>query len=309
MNQINLRHMVDSDWHEVAELIYVSTNYWYETHAMAPAFSGGPGATKLFCKVYEALDPGCCILAENSVTSRIMGSCFYHPRETHVSLGIMNVHPNYSGSGVARRLLQFIIETADQQRKPIRLVSSAMNLDSYSLYTRAGFVPRAAFQDMILKVPETGISRKTDELDRVRPAALSDVHKIIELEKSISHIHRRKDYEYFINNRAGIWNTSVYESERGQIEGFIASVNHPGSNMLGPGFARTEDQALALIISELNQHKGRSPVFLVPVDCQRVVAACYAIGARNCELHFCQVRGEFQSFKGVVMPTFMPETG
>jgi hypothetical protein len=32
-----------------------------------------------------------------------MGSCYYRARETHVSLGIMNVHPNHFGKGVARR--------------------------------------------------------------------------------------------------------------------------------------------------------------------------------------------------------------
>jgi hypothetical protein len=35
----------------------------------------------------------------------------------------------------------------------------------------------------------------------------------------------------------------------------------------------------------------------------------YDWGARNCELHFCQVRGEFQAFRGISMPSFLPETG
>jgi hypothetical protein len=34
----------------------------------------------------------------------------------------------------------------------------------------------------------------------------------------------------------------------------------------------------------------------------------YYWGARNCEIHFAQVRGEYWSPSGVVMPTFMPET-
>ena len=62
----------------------------------------------------------------------------------------MNVHPNHFGRSVAGRLLRHIIEVADAKQQPLRLVSSAMNLDSFSLYTRAGFVPQAAYQDMIL---------------------------------------------------------------------------------------------------------------------------------------------------------------
>ena len=40
-----------------------------------------------------------------------------------------------------------------------------------------------------------------------------------------------------------------------------------------------------------------------------LVQQMYAWGARNCELHFCQVRGEFQPFRGVSLPSFLPETG
>jgi hypothetical protein len=35
----------------------------------------------------------------------------------------------------------------------------------------------------------------------------------------------------------------------------------------------------------------------------------YDWGARNCELHFGQVRGAFQAFRGVNLPAFLPETG
>ena len=306
---IRLRHMEPGDWAEVADLIYVSTNYWYEANRRMAIFSGGPDATRLFCEVYEALDPGCCVLAENATTGRPMGSCFYHPRETHVSLGIMNVHPNYFGTGVARHLLQFVIDLAEGDGKPVRLVSSAMNLDSFSLYSRAGFVPRAAFQDMFILVPEAGLSHTPPGLERVRAATPDDVPGIVALEQDVSHIGREKDFRYFITNAAGIWHTSVSENAGGAIDGVLVSVAHPGSNMLGPGIMRGPEQATALILTELNHNRGRSPVFLVPVDCPELVQTMYAWGARNCELHFAQARGAFEPFDGVVMPTFMPETG
>ena len=78
--------------------------------------------------------------------------------------------------------------------------------------------------------------------------------------------------------------------------------------MLGPGVARTETGAFALILSELIHHV-QQPVFLVPVECAWLVQRLYALGAKNCELHFGQVRGEWSAPNGVVMPTFMPETG
>jgi GNAT superfamily N-acetyltransferase len=308
MADMKLRPMGTADQSEVADLICVSTNYWYEKHGHGPIFTGGPAATQLFNDVYEALDPGCCIMAEDPDTGRLMGSCYYHPRETHVSLGIMNVHPNYFGRGVARRLLDFVIALADKEGKPIRLVSSAMNLDSFSLYTRAAFVPQAAFQDMFIAVPEDGMKADCPGRVHVREAAAEDAAVMADLEMAVAHIRREKDYAYFIANEAGIWHVSVYDGPEG-VEGFLVSVDHPGSNMLGPGIVRNADAAEALILTELDHYAGRSPVFLLPVVEGDLVRRMYGHGARNCEMHFAQIRGDFKAFDGIVMPTFMPETG
>ena len=112
---IKLRNATREDWNSVAELIYLSTNYWYQTNGKPAIFQGEPSSTRLFCEVYEALDPGCCLVAVDEQLGHIVGSCFYHPRETHVSLGIMNSHPNYAGQGVARKLLDFILDVAQDQ--------------------------------------------------------------------------------------------------------------------------------------------------------------------------------------------------
>ena len=309
MSDVELRAMEEKDWSEVAELICVSLNYWCVANARPPIFKGGGSGTRLFCEVYEALDPGCCVLAESKETGRVLGSCFYHPRETHVSLGIMNVHPNYFGAGFARRLLDFVTDFGDRQGKPVRLVSSAVNLESFSLYTRAGFVPRHAFQDMILNVPRGGIEDGVPGSQHVRQATVDDVGVMARLEMDVAHIQREKDYRFFIENSSGIWRTSIYENEDSGVDGFLVSVTHPALTMLGPGIARTQEQAIALLFHELNFHKGGCPLFLVPVDCDRVVKKLYAWGARNVEFHFCQVRGEFEPFSGVVVPTFLPETG
>ena len=102
---------------------------------------------------------------------------------------------------------------------------------------------------------------------------------------------------------------AVYESAQGQIEGCMISSGHKGMNILGPCVTRSEEQAAALIIRELDHYRGRSPIFLVPVERGKLVRCLYDLGARNCELHFCQVRGKFQPFRGINMPSFLPETG
>ena len=308
MTEARLRAMEREDWSEVADLIYVSLNYWCEANGRPPLFRGGPEATALFCEVYEGLDPGHCVVAEHPRTGRLMGSCFYRERESHVSLGIMNVHPIYFGQGIGKALLEIICNFTDEVGKPLRLVSSAMNLDSFSLYTRAGFVPRLLYQDMLVDVPSEGLSVELPESASVRDASPDDIEGMAEIEMELSGISRRKDYRMFTANEAGFWGISVVE-ESGRLGGFLASVGHPLFNEIGPGVARTESQAAALLMAELNRYPGRTPLVLVPSDATEVVQLLHSFGGRNCELHVAQVRGRAEPFRGVSVPTFMPETG
>ncbi len=303
MPDVTLRPMEPADQPAVAELILRSTNAWYEAHGKSPVFSCRPTDVEVFCRVYEALDPGCCVLAE--LDGNLAGSCFWHPRETHVALGIMNTAPEAAGRGIAVRLLDHVIARADERGLPVRLVSSAQNLDSFSLYNRRGFRPYAVHQDMAIAVPEGGVAVPAG----VRPATLADVPAMVELERDISGIERRRDFEMFVQNTEGIWHVSVAEGDGGRLNGFLASVRHPASAMLGPGVARDDATALALIRAELDAHRGGTPIVLPPSDRPALLAKLYALGGRNVELHVAQALGEVARPRGVVLPTFLPETG
>ena len=304
-----LRPMKMSEWAAVAELIHESTNSWYVANGKNPIFTGPTSDARLFCEVYEALDPGCCLLAVCPESGKIAGSCFYHPRSTHVSLGIMNVHSDFFGKGIAGSLLSWIIAFAQEQNLPARLVSSAHNLDSFSLYTKKGFVPFVSFQDLYLEVPEDGLNLDLPKNDCVREAEPGDVMEMVELERELVGIDRAKDFSHFIENTDSIWKTVTYRDEDGKLLGFLSSVNHPGSRMIGPGVARSEEIATALLAAQLDFFRGLCPVFLLPVDASHAVKTAYSWGARNCEIHFAQSLGEPQTVKGVIIPTFMPETG
>jgi hypothetical protein len=221
----------------------------------------------------------------------------------------MNVHPVYFGEGVGKALLAHVCDVADRAGKPLRLVSSAMNLDSFSLYTRAGFVPRLVYQDLLLTVPADGLGGSVAGRDRVRPATLDDVEPMAELELELSGISRRKDYRHFVENASGLWRPLVVEDRSGRLAGYLGSIDHPLFTMLGPGVARTEEDGLALLAAQLDGYRGRTPLFLVPCEASAIVRKLYDWGARNCELHVAQVRGEAPPFRGVSFPTFMPETG
>ncbi|MEX0729008.1 MAG: GNAT family N-acetyltransferase [Planctomycetaceae bacterium] len=306
----HIRSSTPDDRYAIAELIYTSINVWYLRHGFPPIFTGGPHVTEVFFDVYQATDPDCCFIAENPRTGQMMGSCFYHPRPQHVSLGIMTVHPNYQGARVGSGLVKAIIDyTESHDYKALRLTQSACNLDSFSLYNRAGFVPRHAYQDMYLAVPEAGLPFKLPAQERIRPARLDDIPAMVELENDLSGITREVDYRYCLDNELGFWKTYVVESAKGGLDGFLIASGHAAVNILGPGVTRDDETAAALLLTALNSYPGRTPVFLIPVERDRLVRQMYDWGARNCELHFCQVRGEHQPFRGVNLPSFLPETG
>lgn len=304
-----LRPARGEDRDEIAGLICASLNIWYQEHGGGAIFPGGPRDADVFFEVYEALEPGHCVVAEEAATGRLAGSCFYHPRPTHVSLGIMNVHPDYFGRGVARQLLRFITDFTERGGYPaLRLISSAGNLDSFSLYNRAGFSPRAVYQDMVLAVPAEGLGFATEGLERVRVAAPGDAAAMAALELAVSGVQRGDDYAFCIRNQNGFWRASVYEDEQGRITGYLISSGHRALNILGPAVATTDGVAAALLLNELDHYRGRTPLFILPADHPQLVRQAYSWGARNVELHLCQVRGAFQAFQGVVMPTFLLET-
>ena len=254
------------------------------------------------------MDPGCCLVVEETQSGQIVGSCFYHPRPTHFSVGIVNVHPAFFGKGVGRRMIAAVCEKADAADLPVRLVSSALNLDSFSLYTRAGFVPRGLFQDMTLTVPAEGLPKSDDDSgvrDTVRPATLVDVPALAALEREISGIDREKDFRYFLENTEGIWKLLVLPSAKNDgLDGFLVS-----GTMVGPGVARTESHMETLLRAMLTLHRGQTMLFLVPAECASLVAAMYKLGAKNTELHVAQIRGSWTPPNGVVVPSFLPESG
>jgi len=47
---------------------------------------------------------------------------------------------------------------------------------------------------------------------------------------------------------------------------------------------------------------------ILPAGYPELIAVAYGLGARNCELHFAQVRGPTAPINGIVFLTYLPET-
>ena len=307
---IHLTSLTPGDHEDVARLLHRSLVQWYESRLRQGAKFGDSHAPfLLFPEVYEALDPGECIAARDARTQALLGVCFSHERETHVALGIVATAPEAGGRGVARRMMEEALERARRPGKPVRLVSSLLNLDSFSLYTRLGFVPGAIFQDMLLTVPEGGMTAPAPAgTQRVRAAKPDEAARIADFEQSLQGIRREKDFAFFLRNEVGSWRLLVSEREDGSLNGFLGMSTHPSFSMIGPGVAADEETAAALLWQALDGLRGQSLVFLLPCAAAGLVRTAYAWGARNVELHVAQSTAPAATARGIVFPTFMPES-
>jgi ribosomal protein S18 acetylase RimI-like enzyme len=304
-----LRLLTDDDRNAYALILHRSFNTWYSAHGWpSDYFRCAPEQAGIFLDIYNDISPGCSIAAFDPNSGKLMGACFYHPREHHVSLGVMSVNPDYFQRGVGRALVDYIVDFTDaHQYAALRLVSSAMNMDSFSLYNRSGLIPRGSYHDMVL--PVAGLRVRYPLREKVRTAMLTDVDAMVALEMEVSGISRINDYRYAIDNPRGVLQALVFENSDGVVDGFMISIKHPALNMLGPCVARSEQATLALLLQATERFRGGTPLFVAPMDKRELVETLYQWGARNVETHLFQVRGKFQAFNGVSLPSFLPETG
>ena len=301
---MNLGRLQPHQFDEVAKLLHASLDVWHRTRLNTDRFGTEWEPFRLTAEVYEALDPGCCVVATDE-SGALMGSAFYHPRETHVGVGVVTVHPQAFGLGVGRAMMQEIIRVANRQ--PVRLVSSAMNLDSFSLYKRLGFVPQMMFQSMTMTVPTDGF---TGASDQIRKATMADVPAIADFEFRLNGIRKEKDYRFFVENQSGCWRLSVIERTDGTLAGFLAASALPTDNMLGQGVAEDEVTMLDLLRGTMDRDfRGKSVAFILPSKCSSLVQQAYAWGARNRETNVLSVLGDAPPIHGITLPTFLPESG
>jgi GNAT superfamily N-acetyltransferase len=306
---IDFTPLTAADHEPIARLLHRALVHWYESRlGQGSRFGDSHEPFMLFPDVYESLDPSECVTARTD-SGEILGVCFSHERETHVSVGIVATSPDAGGRGIAKKMMSLVLAKAKRLGKPARLVSSLLNLDSFSLYTRLGFIPGAIFQDLLITVPDTGLTAVAPAgIDHVREAVWADAPRIADFEQSQQGIRREKDFAFFVRNEVGAWRLLVSEAADGSVNGFLGMSTHSSCTMIGPGVAADEETAIALLWQALDGMRGKTLVFLAPCAAAKLVRTAYAWGARNVELHVAQSTAPVVGAKGIVFPTFMPET-
>ena len=306
---MNILPLPNGGHQQIASLIHRALVAWYEARLrQGGRFGTSAEPFLLFPAVYEALDPGQAVAAYGD-DGALWGVCFIHERETHLALGIVATEPDCAGRGVARAMVEVVLERARLAGKPVRLVSSLLNLDSFSLYTRLGFSPHTIYQDLSFDIPADGMpSPAPVSALRVRPARPQEAAGIADLEMELQGVRREKDYRFFFENAVGEWRVWVCEDASGALCGALVSSTHPHWGMVGPGVARDTAAALGLLWTALDSRRGRNTVLLAPAAEVGLIQFLYAWGGRNIELHAAQILGALPPVSGISFPTFLPES-
>lgn len=308
----HLTTLSKEDHPTVASLIHRSLVDWYESRLrQGHRFGDSAEPFMLIPEVYEALDPNEAIVARDDGTQNILGVCFVHPRETHFSIGIVATSPEAAGRGVARAMMNEALHRAEAAGKPVRLVSSLLNLDSFSLYTKLGFVPRTVYQDLLITVPTDGmqtLSPAPKDTSQIRLAKPDEAARLADYEASLQGIRRERDYQFFLDNQVGKWQVWVSETPEGELDGVLVIGLTASTRMLGPGVATHEHSAAALIWHALDTQPNETYVVLVPATSSALIQTLYRWRARNIELHVAQAYGDTPIGTGISFPVFLPES-
>lgn len=291
----------------VARLLHQSLSNWYQNNLNQAARFGPTHLPFIhFPTLYRHLDPEHCLGAWHG--QQLAGVAFLHPRPTHVSVGIIATNPTFAGRGIAKMFMTRACAIADQQNLPLRLVSSLLNLDSFSLYSRCGLRPVNVYQDILLSVPNQGFAPSDVQGVQILSAHAENAREIAHSEFELCGVSRTHDHLALLCRTALPWEVLIARDQSGTLIGSMTFTQHPDWNMLGPGFARDEAVLLMLILHALRHLKGRDIVILVPSDAREILSSMYRMGGRNIELHALQVRGAWTPQAGISLPTFLPET-
>lgn len=225
------------------------------------------------------------VVAEES--GRVVGSNFLF-YGTIGGIGPITVDPKVQEKGVGRRLMERVIEHADEIRMPgVRLIQAAFNGRSLSLYTKLGFdvrEPLVCMQGNLIggTIPGHMVRRMTE----------TDIDACTDLCHRIHGHDRRGELPPAIAQ-----GTALVVERDGQITGYCTDLG-----FFGHATAFQNSDLIALIAGA---PKFSGPGFLLPIRNGEVFRWCLAHGLRYVEPMTLMTRGLYTEPRGAFLPSIL----
>ncbi len=292
---ISIRTMSEDDVHVVAPVIArafnaVNARYGYPSEFPDPIIS------VLMARYYLSQDPEGCLVAERD--GNICGSVFGRRRGDHVSIGPVSVDPASQAIGVGRRMMQALFD-AYPGAASFRLSQAAFNKESFSLYSKTGFV--AAEQLLRLERPPDPAAPQEDE-PLVRAVTVENAPVVADLDRRLTGVERGRE----LPTHFGMGRVYVHGGDTG-IQGYLATMPTPDRIFLGPAVAQSEAQLAALIRAALRDAGPGAVGLHLPARLDPTIAECFRLGFRLFCLETLMVRGEWRTPPAPYVHSMFPE--
>jgi hypothetical protein len=252
-------------------------------HAFPVETAGEPGATAMQMAAMLGTDGIYALVAEQDGV--VVGSAFQDERGTIVGIGPVSVGPAAQG-GVGRALMEALMRRCEERAVAgVRLVQTAYNYRSLSLYAKLGFVVREP-----LSVFQGTTSPKGQVTGDVRAATVDDIERCDDICRSV-HGHNR-DGE--LRSWVTVGMARVVE-RGGRITGYAT-----GCGYLFHAVGITDEDVIALL-ANADMIVGLG--FLVPSRNPRLMTWCLDSGLRLVQQSTLMSIGLYNEPQGSWLPS------
>lgn len=274
---------------EVGSMVYESFREIAERHNFTPAFAKPQLAQLIVRLLAQTEGIESYLLVEDGTP---LACNFGDERDEVVGIGPVAVAVGQQGRGLGRQVMEALAERAKRNGfTSLRLLQSAYNMQSFSLYHRLGF----EVKDLLASIRGRPPERETPT-DSVRDYTTGDLDTCDALHRDVLGIGRRHDIELMAN-----FAPPVVVERDGQVAGYLT--RFPGEEaFVMHGVARDERALRDLIIGTARVAEGD---LVIPIPCSHAETLRWAMasGFRLKELLSYMVRGDYQQPMGVWVPS------
>jgi predicted N-acetyltransferase YhbS len=242
------------------EICYRAFSKLNGAHNFPCDFPGPEASTGLLSRLFSTPGPYC-VVAE--IEGRIVGSNVLDERSVIAGIGPVSVDPDVQNVGVGRKLMQAVIDRANERHAAgIRLVQAAFHNRSLSLYASLGFDVR----EPLACIQGRPRERKVPGCE-VRPAETADLDACNLLSHQVHGFDRGAELAQGIRDK-----TAVVVERAGRITGYASALA-----FYSHGTAETNLDMQALLASA---ESFAGPGILLPSRNTALLRWCLANGLR-----------------------------
>jgi predicted N-acetyltransferase YhbS len=283
--EIVVRPAKPDDSSTCGQICYDAFSKINAAHGFPPDIPGPEAAAGLLQRMFS--NPGFyCLVAE--IEGRIVGNNNLDERSIIAGVGPITVDPGAQNLGLGRKLMQAVMDRANQRRVAgVRLVQAAFHNRSLSLYTSLGFDVREPLSCIQGRPAQRNIPGC-----EVRPAQAADLDACNALSRQVHGFDRGADLAQAVQQ-----NTAIVVERDGRITGYATALA-----FFGHATAESNLDLQSLIASA---ESFGGPGILVPSRNSALLRWCLANGLRVVQPMTLMTIGLYNEPAGAWLPSIL----